>query len=299
MRDRFTAKRHLCPISHPPSRFITIPEKCPPQSLQGQVVKHYFLKGVHVRARVVEARSLEGEGLKLDSKEARWNYERMMVTATLLGQWRRETDEYSRTLTLVTQPDRLIPPAPHFISIGAASPFFRTPELLVYHKDVSEPPWTEQNFLSNKGIPLVDKQEIREGSLIRLFDPALAQRFQGKDSSELFGQVKHFIGFTTDHAIALIDIHTFYRSGRLVSYASGNFIHPKIRPYEETIILLARSRCRFEPISMLRYWDEEFSVSQTHTLLQEERLIGRGPKREWPKRGGGKWGRKLMNHKGA
>lgn len=178
--------------------------------------------------------------------------------------------------------NQLIPLASYFVNIGAASPFFRTEELKIYHKDLMEVPWMEETYLSANGAPILDKGEIREGTFIRFFDPSLIQQTQGADSPELYGLVHQFIGYTPTHVAALIDILTFYRFGRLMSYNTGQIIHPSLRLKEQTIVLITRPRCHFELEPLLQFKPVDMEVDITHTLFREQKVVAWGPKRDWP-----------------
>lgn len=214
-----------------------------------------------------------------------------MVRVATLQKWEGTQDAESEQLSRVAGPGRIMPPASHFINVCAASPFFRTLELQVYQGDLHESPWTEQCFMSVNADILVDEHEIREGSFIRLFDPTLFQATQGADAPVLFGIVSYFIGFTSTHVVALVEIISFFRFGRLMSYSSGEVIHSSLRLKEQTIVLLDRSRCRFDSVATLEFNSIDTEFAHTHTYFRQEGLMAWGPKREWPEKEG--WVREL------
>lgn len=131
----------------------------------------------------------------------------------------------------------------------------------------------------SRTVPLLNELEVCEGAFIRLYDPAITL-----DSPQLFGQIHHFIGYTTTHVVALLNIFTFYRFGDLLSYSTGEIIHPSLRLREQTIILIARPRCRFEQEPTLALRSEDVDINTTCTFLHSEGMVAWGPKRDWPNR---------------
>lgn len=264
-------------------KIITTYETMPKPSLSGGIVSHYYLNGIHARARVIGVSKLGRKGLIVDTQEERSEHERRDITAAVLKGF-GEQDIFTEHLSQVAAPEQLIPPAAHFTNIRAASPFFRTDELKIFHKDLTESPWTEESFLPIQEESLLIEQEIREGSFVRLYDPALAHETQGNDSPQLFGQVHHFIGYTPIYAVALLNILTFYRFGNLMSYSTGEIIHPSLRLREQTIILIARPRCRFEQEPTLAFKPKDVDIEHSFTFFHAIGMVAWGPKRDWPNR---------------
>lgn len=265
----------------PPPRLLSTFAETLSKTTVGAGETHYSTKGVHISAQVVDGPSLEKYGLMMDSEEDQHEYNVKVMTAALLLQWRGEYNPYSQDLRCVAEQNRLIPPASLFISIGAVSPLFRRQNLLVDHQDVSEAPWTEQTFFSTGGFPLLDEQEVREGTFIRLFDAGLVHCTYGSDSMELFGQINHFIGFTKTQAVVLINILALYRRNRLQSSSTGTKIAHTVHPYKQTIIILSRQCCRFGRFALLEYQSEALETDWTHTFHREQCLVSWGPARDW------------------
>lgn len=144
-------------------KIITTYKTMPRPSLLGGIVAHYYLNRIHAWAHVIGVSKSGRKGLIVDAQEDRSEHKRRNITAAVPKGF-GEQDIFTEHLSLVAAPDQLIPPAAHFTNIRAASLFFCTEELKIYHKNLAEVSWTEESFLPIQEAPLLNDPEIHKRS---------------------------------------------------------------------------------------------------------------------------------------
>ena len=137
--------------------------------------------------------------------------------------------------------------------------------------------------ITQQWTPIPQKKEVRVGTFISLHDEELGSLSQGIDSLQFYGQMKEFVGYDLLYAVAVVSIVVFYRGGdkQQVSYQSGERWSAGGQHFEETVVLLRRSRCHFPHMELLEFGPGELSSGYLVQSVKGTGFTERGPRRSW------------------
>lgn len=235
-------------------------------------------------AEEIDKGDLQQRGLKLDNAADGKAYTKTILAATLTLQGTKGIGPCSSKIRFIVTNRQLMLPISAFVAIAAASPFFRTHNIVSYQQGLAEVPWTERNLLSIEGVDILDKEEVREGSFIKLYDSALSEQTNGRDAPVLYGQIIRFIGFDITYVTTSIRIFAFHR---YATQGPTPYYPPRMSStgkhhYSQAIILLCRERCRINPVTtVVEYKSAELTNQRSIITHIDKGLIEWGMRREW------------------
>jgi hypothetical protein len=274
-----TSSVHTCA----PRRIVASRQAMPKESTEGEIVWEPVLEGSYVVSRVLRRSEWVREGVKRDWRELAEEERKRIEEGMRMMQYMWTLNQASMDLMEYQLRGIRLPPSPYFVRLPAASPFFRTTELLTYHGPVTEAPWIETCNITQQWTPIPEEKEVRVGTFISLYDEELRDLSQRIDSPQFYGQVKEFIGYDGFYAVAVVTIMVYYRGGdeQQVSYQFGKRWAAGEQHFEETVVLLRRPRCHFPHMELLKFGPGELSCGYLIRPVRGTGFPERGPRRSW------------------
>jgi len=255
----------------------------PKESTEGEIVWEPVLAGSYVVSRVLRRSEWVREGVQRDWEMLVEEERNRIEKGIRKMQYMWFLDQASMDIMDFRPGGIRLPPSPCFIRLCAASPFYRTTELLSYCGSLTEVPWIETCNMTQQYTPFDPEEEVRVGTFINLYDAELSDQSQRIDSPQFYGQVKEFIGYDGLYAVAVVTIMVFYQGEdeQQVSYQSGGRWAAGEQRFEETVVLLRRPRCRFPHVELLKFGPGELASGYLIRPARRTGYLERGPRRSW------------------
>lgn len=279
---RLSLHRHYC-TSRAPARTFLASRDDTPADWPVEKLRHRFLNGSYLPAHKLRKGEIAGVGVEMDEDKEWKRRDRELAIQALKLVKMTNLDPHTADLRSLDPDHLLMPPASAFIPIHCASPWFRISRLTTYHHGLLEVPWTEITSIVIGENSIPNKEIVRVGSCIQLYDASLSHRTEGYDSPLLFGQIKDFEGIDDSHVLASVYIFSFYRFNNFEPL-SAHTCRPWLegsRDVEETLIVLSRSRCRFSPRPLLQYEGTQLAGFPYLDSYSNPQRMDWGPKRPW------------------
>jgi len=264
-------------------RIVTTLQEMPRESIQGGEVWSLELGGSYVVGRVMRKSEWIKKRVYEDWEIFREEDMKEFVRELRRARGRLFCDMASMDLHNYRPDGICVPPSPYYLRINAASPSYRTDNLVALHNTSVEAPWIKVGLDATDHYPTPFEEVVRVGTFISLFDEELGELSQGMDSPEFYGQLKEFVGYDEEYAVGVVTVMVYYRNEdqQLTSYLSKEPWPKGTRHSEEALILLQRRRCRFPHMDLVEFGPGELSRDYLMRTARGTGVRGRGPKRTW------------------